>query len=91
MSSRSLLPFSPMTVMEDFLPNGGLASTTLGYRRGGSASESRTSISDGPFGLPTPCTSMFIAASRAVPSTSSVPVIVSLASRSRWSGVSSVP
>jgi len=72
-SSFDSRPSAPIIVTDDLRPNGGFVSTTE-YRDPGSAvRESFTSISDGPSGFPIPCSSRFIAAKRAVPSTSSTP------------------
>ena len=68
-----LPPVGPTIVSDDFRPNGGLDSTTDHRCPGSAIRESLTSISDSPFGVPIPCSSRFIAASRAVPSTSSYP------------------
>jgi hypothetical protein len=87
-SSRLSLPSAPTMVIELLRPNGGLASTTLGRRPSARSSASRTSIGLSSPGCTMPCSTMFIAASRAVPSTSSTPRTKPLRSRSRSSGVS---
>ena len=70
-SSRTSRPSAPTIVSDDFFPNGGLVSTRLQRDPGSTSRESCTTIGESPFAVPMPCNSMFIAASRAVPSTSS--------------------
>ena len=67
-------PSAPTIVSDDLRPNGGLDSTTEHRAPGSAIRASLTSMSDSPSGVPMPCSSRFIAASRAVPSTSSYPV-----------------
>ena len=87
-SSRASRPSAPTIVMELLRPNGGFASTTLGCRPSARSSASRTSIGLSSPGCTIPCRTMFIAASRAVPSTSSTPCTNPVRSRVRSSGVS---
>ena len=70
-SSRTSRPSVPTIVTDDLRPNGGLDSTTDQRRPGSAMSESRTSISESPLEVPMPWSSRFIAANRAVLSTSS--------------------
>ncbi len=72
-SSRTSRPSAPTMVRDDFRPKGGFERTTVARLDGGAMSESRTSTGLFPPSLPMPCSSRFMAARRAVPSTSSVP------------------
>ena len=76
-SSRSMmffsvetLPSAPVIMVLDFLPKGGLASTTS-KRSPGSATRASVTVIGTDLSLPMPCSIRFIAASRAVLCTSS--------------------
>jgi hypothetical protein len=70
--SVEVLPSSPTIIVLDFLPKGGLASTTS-KRSPGSAASASATLMDTLLSEPMPCSSRFMAHTRAVPCTSSQP------------------